>query len=486
MNPGRRDAGRDQPRADGRAGLERALRALLTGTTHVVGLIEADGTIAYAGPSVEVMLGYRPAQLVGRNFADLLHADDLGMATSMMLAELAQPQRGSGFGIDSDIAGEYRIRHANGTWLPFELLRNNFLADPEIRGILVVGRPVGARHALDQALGVLAYSPEGSTALFKLAEYLDGRLPGTASAILVATDPPEWVGGPSIGSLLGGRGPWERAVATGEPSYALVGQSGGFEPVIDAAAHAAGFRVCWSVPLPIRQPRIYKTPLPGSSAAGEGESPLAAGDDAEGVSGCLVVWSTVPSEPPAAYLGVMERVAGLADLAIKRRMERQRMRRMVYFDHLTGALSRVGLDSMIDGSEGLPRARLMIDLDGFKEINDVHGHTIGDDVLRAVVKRLNSVLRYQDLLARLGGDEFLLLVAGGTESAGVTVANRIAAVLEAPIVVGSVSVGIRVSIGIAAWDPTVTHDQMVERADQAMYAAKRGGKNGWVVWSPAG
>lgn len=475
------------PGPGGETGLKRALLALLTGTTHVVGLVEADGTVAYAGPSVLVLLGYRPEEVVGRNFAEFVHPDDLGTAASMIAAETSRPGTAGTFTVDADIAGEYRLRHADGTWVPFEILRNNFLAEPDIHGILIVGRPVGARHALDQALGVLAYNPDGSAALVKLVEYLDGRLPGTASAVLIATNPPEWVGGPAVGSLLGGRGPWERSVATGETTCTALGEEGTFDPAVEATARAAGFRVCWSVPLPIRQPQVYSTPLAGVLGVDPPvRPPTPGGEGAEAVSGCLVVWSSGALEPPVGYLGVIERVGGLADLAIKRRLERQRMRHLVDFDHLTGALSRAGLGSMIAGSENVPRARLVIDLDGFKEVNDRYGHTMGDDVLRVVVKRLNSVLRYQDLLARMGGDEFLLLVTGSEAPAGVAVARRIAAVLDTPITVGSVSVGIRVSIGIAPWDPEASHEQLVERADQAMYAAKRGGKNRWSVWGGAG
>lgn len=159
------------------------------------------------------------------------------------------------------------------------------------------------------------------------------------------------------------------------------------------------------------------------------------------------------------------------------------MRQMVDFDQVTGALSRAGLESMTAGSETLPRARVLIDLDDFKDVNDRHGHTIGDDVLRVAVKRLTSVLRYQDLLCRLGGDEFLLLVAGGEIDQAVAVARRITSVLEDPITVGSVSVQVRASIGIAPWDPDVTPAELVERADQAMYEAKRSGKNRWAVWA---
>lgn len=464
--------------AGGSDALKRALLALMTGTSHLVALVEADGNVAYVSPSVTVQLGYRSDEMVGHHFAEFLHPEDLDGAAAMMAAEVSQPGRPGTFGADADIAGDYRLRHADGRWIAFEVLRNNFLADPDIRALLIVARPVGPRQALDQALSVLAYDPDGGNALSSLAEYLEGRLPGTSSAVLVAASPPEWVGGPSVGDLLGGRGPWDRAMTLHEPVYSVLGEPGVFEPPVEAAARAAGYQACWCLPLPIREPQVYTS---GEDRERLREAVRAAGWE-DDVSGCLVVWSRRELEPPLGYLGVLERVSGLADLAIKRRRERQQLRQMVDFDHVTGALSRAGLASMTAGSETTPRARLLIDLDDFKDVNDRHGHTIGDDVLRVAVKRLTSVLRYQDLVCRLGGDEFLLLVAGGETDHAVTVARRIAAVLEDPITVGPVTVQVRASIGIAPWDPNVPPTELVERADQAMYEAKRSGKNRWAVW----
>lgn len=458
--------------------LKRALLALMTGTTHVVALVEADGTIAYASPAVTVQLGYRSDEMVGHHFTQFLHPEDLDGAAAMMAAEVSRPGRAGRFGPDADIAGEYRLKHADGRWIPFEMLRNNFLADPDIRAVLIITRPVGSRQALDRALSVLAYDPDGGNALSSLAEYLDGRLPGTSSVVLVASSPPEWIGGPSIGTLLGGRGPWDRAMTLHQPVYSVVGEVGAFEPVVEAAARSAGYQACWCLPLPIREPQVYTM---GDDPGRLRRAVSDAGSD-EDVSGCLIVWSSRELEPPSGYLGVLERVSGLADLAIKRRRERQNLRQMVDFDLVTGALSRAGLASMTAGSESTPRARVLIDLDDFKDVNDRHGHSVGDDVLRVAVKRLTSVLRHQDLLCRLGGDEFLLLVAGAAADDAVIVARRIAAVLEDPITVGSVTVQVRASIGIAPWDPTVPPAELVERADQAMYEAKRRGKNRWAVW----
>jgi diguanylate cyclase (GGDEF)-like protein len=203
-----------------------------------------------------------------------------------------------------------------------------------------------------------------------------------------------------------------------------------------------------------------------------------------GTSGCLVVWSNRNAEPSVGDLAVIERVGGLADLAIKRRSDHQRLRQMVDFDQLTGALSRVGLQSTTAGSETVPRACVLFDLDDFKEVNDLYGHAVGDEVLRAAVKRVSAVMRYQDLLCRLGGDEFVILVAGGAEEHGVAVARRVLEVLIEPIRVGPVEARVGASVGVAPFDPDVPLSTLMDRADKAMFAAKRLGKNGWELWAP--
>lgn len=460
----------------------------MVGTTHVSALLEADGTVAFVGPSVWMVLGWRPEDLIGRNFSAYIHPDDLEVAANAFAAEAARPGTAGSLDADADIAAEYRLRHADGSWVPFELLRNNLLGEPDIRAVLVTGRPVRARYALDQALGELAYDPDSITALAKLVDYLGLRLPGTCSAVLVASNPPEWVGAADSGPLVAGRGPWVAALASGAPTYNRIGEPGVFDQSVERAALAAGYRACWCEPLPIRRPRTYASAMGGLPLTPAALDPVGV-DGGRGtgreVSGCLVVWSNRDSEPPVGYLGVIERVGGLADLAIKKRSDRQRMRQLVDFDQLTGALSRAGLRSMTAGSEKVPRTCVLFDLDDFKAVNDRYGHSVGDEVLRAAVKRVSAVMRYQDLLCRLGGDEFVILVAGGADGHGAAVARRVLEVLTPPIRVGSVEAQLGASVGVAPYDPAVPLATLIDRADKAMFAAKRHGKNAWELWTPA-
>ena len=126
---------------------------------------------------------------------------------------------------------------------------------------------------------------------------------------------------------------------------------------------------------------------------------------------------------------------------------------------------------------------LIIDLDRFKPINDIHGHHVGDDVLREIAIRLGSVIRKGDTLARLGGDEFGIILdcAGLSEtpqSAAVALAERIIACAQAPIGLAGRSVEVGASVGIAVF-PTDGRDSdtLMRAADMAMYRAKESGRS---------
>jgi diguanylate cyclase (GGDEF)-like protein/PAS domain S-box-containing protein len=125
-----------------------------------------------------------------------------------------------------------------------------------------------------------------------------------------------------------------------------------------------------------------------------------------------------------------------------------------------------------------PRAVLVMDLDGFKQVNDTLGHDHGDALLKQVGDRLQSVLRAEDTVARLGGDEFGILPAGSTDLvAAAAVAWKIQQTCEAPFVIEAHSVNVAASVGIALFPEHGTNEaDLLRRADLAMYEAKRSGE----------
>ncbi|GAA0796396.1 GGDEF domain-containing protein [Marinobacterium sediminicola] len=129
---------------------------------------------------------------------------------------------------------------------------------------------------------------------------------------------------------------------------------------------------------------------------------------------------------------------------------------------------------------------MFIDLDGFKSINDSLGHSAGDEVLCEVARRLQAVIRAEDLLARIGGDEYVVLLShASTEADTTAVAQRILDRLQEPIPVAGESARVSASIGIARFpDDGADLEALLKAADAAMYRVKKDGKNGFVFVRP--
>ena len=152
-------------------------------------------------------------------------------------------------------------------------------------------------------------------------------------------------------------------------------------------------------------------------------------------------------------------------------------------DHLTGLLSRRFLESHLRGLvAGVRRhARalsiVMLDLDNFKEINDTHGHQVGDEVLRTAVDRMRSRLRTEDLLGRWGGDELVLVLPDTDVHGAATVAEALRGLIAGTAIsVDGQRVPVTLSAGVAEWSDEGVED-LLQRADAALYAAKAGGRN---------
>jgi len=117
---------------------------------------------------------------------------------------------------------------------------------------------------------------------------------------------------------------------------------------------------------------------------------------------------------------------------------------------------------------------LFVDLDGFKNVNDRHGHLIGDQALTVVAARLTSAVRLGDMVARLGGDEFLIVADDLTSAGAAELADRLARAVAAPInVPGSDTLTLTVSIGHTRIPPEHSEpNELIAAADHAMYTAK--------------
>ncbi|MGR8921902.1 MAG: diguanylate cyclase domain-containing protein [Gammaproteobacteria bacterium] len=135
------------------------------------------------------------------------------------------------------------------------------------------------------------------------------------------------------------------------------------------------------------------------------------------------------------------------------------------------------LEALAASDDGAGIAMLFLDLDGFKRLNDEHGHEVGDEVLSIVAQRLERSLRGNDSCIRLGGDEFVVLVEGVTEARALeTVAEKLCAAVTAPMRIGQKNLAVGLSMGGAIGSARcAARGTLMERADRAMYRAKRAG-----------
>jgi diguanylate cyclase (GGDEF)-like protein len=168
-------------------------------------------------------------------------------------------------------------------------------------------------------------------------------------------------------------------------------------------------------------------------------------------------------------------------------LERDTLHSLAHSDPLTGLLNRRGLDTAL--TRALPRATpehlvalYMLDLDGFKPVNDQYGHDVGDELLRVVAQRLRASVRAGDAVARLGGDEFVVMAHGLTnEPQARELGEKILEAFRAPFKLEERTCNVTATIGCAL-APTDTNDAgaLLKAADAAMYAGKQDGKDRMV------
>lgn len=178
---------------------------------------------------------------------------------------------------------------------------------------------------------------------------------------------------------------------------------------------------------------------------------------------------------------------------INQRSEKERIRRLMdrlaFHDTLTDLPNRVLLFDRINQSlsrfnrEGAGFAIAILDLDGFKDINDARGHAAGDSLLKMVAKRLTECVRNVDTVSRLGGDEFALILQGvNSEIEAETVLCKVIAEISNPFALDGVELRVGVSIGIAFCPQDgASIQELLGRADFAMYEAKRAGGSGYRI-----
>ncbi len=426
---------------------DEGFRMIVDMTANAFVVIGRDGTVRYAGGSIERLLGWRPDQLAGHNMVEFLPAHQIESAIEAV-AEIAEIDR-TGQGVPM----VFEVLRPDGATTWVEIGAMPLLDVPGVDGIAMRLRAWDGQHDFDTFLDALLADQPLDEVLVALSHSIAGSLEADGVVIHYGFDGKAFAGAAGFGvpvDLLPlDSGPWCSVVTTGEASQSLVND---LEAAITRASAGAGMSWCWTVPV----------------SSGPDLAPAA-----------MSVWRVLGGPPLIGHRQLLDRSARHVQLALVRTAEHQRLRHLAGHDALTGVANRAQFrdrlaDALAIGERDVAVA--FCDLDGFKPINDTYGHRDGDAVLVAVADRLRMSLRTGDELARIGGDEFTVLLRNVPDAAAARhVADRLLAAVAEPFTAGRDEVTLGMSVGIALATPGVSADGLLVAADEALYRVKRAG-----------
>ena len=415
---------------------EENYRTLADYSRDIVVRMRPDGQRLYVSPSITEVLGWEPAELTDPDW-DRVHPDDLAMLTNT-IAQLYRT------GDATTVL--YRTEHKAGhyVWIEAQARRVPSAQPDRPAEIIYAGRDVSRRMDAEQQLR------RSEQRLHTIADAMPAMI-GYADAkqrfVFV-------------------NAAYERFYRRGQSE--LVGLT--LRQVLGEVVYAK------------RQPYI-KRALRGEQVTFEDEQPAA--DDYR----CMEV-TYIPQRDDQG-----EHVLGLHVMVqdiTRKKLQERRLVQAAEVDSLTGLANRAGFFAQLDRALARNRdqhamlAVMYLDIDHFKQINDTHGHGVGDAVLKAFAERLSAVLRTSDTVGRLGGDEFTVISEGVRRLEYVTVvAAKIVKAMRSPFVLSDEkpALFLTTSVGLAlsADEPGITARTLLERADGALYLAKAAGRDGYKV-----
>ncbi|WP_124393729.1 sensor domain-containing diguanylate cyclase [Rhodococcus wratislaviensis] len=457
----------------------RMLLAVLEHSPALVFVSEfVSGRIVYVNPAGVGVLGFGDAvHAYSRTTAELF--TDVGLVQARDV-ESALADRGEWTGLTE-------FRHFV-TGEPIPMLISTFVLEYTETGPSVIGSIAqdrrgaeGDEQRLQRALGESAYRAREQQAIADLSQLAVGgdldelltAAAGAAAALMgVHCSSIARVADDDELTVLAYRGP--------EPGPKTFAPGPGSQP--GYAAADGSVVVCTD--------RVHETRFSTVGMSGRGlESGVCVPIGSDAVWGVLTAHSLRPREYTDRDLNFLRSVTAVLSAAIRRIEAEAALVHQSLHDPLTGlpnrTLVRRRLDEALDAvPRGGPRvALLLVDLDDFKTVNDSLGHAVGDDALIVLARHLRSAVRPGDTVARLGGDEFVVVcehVAGAAEA--VAIAARIAGSFADLNRARSLEWPISASIGVALSDPECTREELVRRADSAMYRAKAAGAGGYALY----
>lgn len=435
---------------------QHVLRAIVDRTAHPFVVIDAVGTILFAGGSIGRILRWSPQELIGRSMTEFLTPEGVDQA----LRVVAEIETGDRTGAGVPMVFELRQPDGTTTWV--EIGAIPLLDVPDFEGIALRCRPWTGQRSFDDFVSSLLGNDPLPAVLDRLCLSIAASLEAEGAAVHSGFDGTEFTAASGHGvpdECLAERGPWLHVARTGALTEC---DAAALPPAVARAARAAGFAACWTAAVP------HSDGLPPAA---------------------LTVWRATPGPMLSGHRQVLDRSLRYVQLALLRNAEHQRLRHLAGHDSLTGVANRAQFRDWLAGALAIGERDLALafcDLDGFKAVNDTYGHSRGDRVLVEVADRLRASLRAGDELARMGGDEFTVLLRNVADAAGAHhIVERLLGALRAPFVVEGDEVTLGMSIGIALADGDSTADSLLTDADEALYAVKHaGGRAARIVGRP--
>lgn len=427
-------------------------------------IVDGEGNIQYLNRAAADLIGIDPNDALGRFMLDYVAPEDQQAAVAGLIEmQAAGPIESEG------IPQVFRIVRSDGTRTHVEVGAQNYLRSDGPEVVMLRLRPFDGQAHMQRFFVSMAKEGLLGPNQHELVGSVDNMIQSAATALCSGWDGnyfhqitsqllPE--------TLCGGRPdpaaephddqeatPWAEALRSAELTYRSVDE---LPPDLRRAADAAGYRSCWV-------------------------APVASSLDLRRRDSAFVIWRSVDGPPMLGHRDGLARAVGAAVFGFERAAHQRALHEAATVDPLTRLPNRAQVFHTLADTRQRARAVLYLDLDGFKQVNDVHGHRFGDGILRSVAERLAEEMADTNFLARLGGDEFVVVVRASTSRPDlIATAEHLISRVAEPFDHDGELIRLGLTIGIAD-HANLDGESLLDAADHALYKAKRNGRGTWSM-----